>query len=81
MSDSFLEEDQLSRANIKSGRRENLASSSSLDSLRVKWTVTSKEDVQIYSAGEKNHARNKHRETWILSTAKFETIKICKNIS
>lgn len=36
MSYSFLEEDQLSRANIKSERRENLASSSSLDSLRVK---------------------------------------------
>ena len=63
MSDSFLEEDQLSKANVKSGRRENVASSSSLDSLRrVDQMNCSLPEVgvQIYSMGEKYHATDKH---------------------
>lgn len=82
MSDSFLEEDQLSKANVRLGRRENRASSSSFDRQPASSSSQMNSSlpevgVQIYSAGKKNHARNQHRTTWIFSTAMLETIKMC----
>lgn len=63
MSDSFLEEDQLSKCNVGAAGNSCVFF---IVRLRVKMSSSLPEvGVRIYSTGEKNHARNKHRATWI----------------